>query len=45
MFTVKYNEFVGAYLVVNSETGLAQSSWSNRLDALICARDLNRKVA
>lgn len=41
MFSVKYNEFVKAYLVVNTTTGLAHSSWDTRLDALIAARDLN----
>ena len=43
MYTVTYSKFVRSHLVIDSETKLAQSSWTTRLDALITARDLNLK--
>lgn len=43
MYRVVYNRALDLWLVINSDTKLAQSSWSDRLDALCTARDLNMR--
>lgn len=44
MYSVYRSPFNGLYLVINSHTGLAQSSWSNPYDANRTAKDLNKSV-
>ena len=39
-YTVKYSPFVNKYLVINEDTGLAQSFWESPVEAARVARDL-----
>ncbi len=42
IYQLKYSQFTGMYLVVNTVTREAQSAWLDRLDAIRVAADLNR---
>lgn len=41
MYKVEYDRFAKGYLVVHIETDNVHSKWTNRFDALLCARDLS----
>lgn len=44
MYKVEYDRFAQGYLVINSVTDTIHSKWTNRIDALLCARDINKMM-
>ena len=43
MYIIKYSGFAKQWLVINKNTGLAQSGWKQQIDAMRAALDLNRR--